>query len=148
MDLKAEHFERQVHTLEQERDQWEKKHEVRQINQRSFSPYTLLYTGGPREVPGLQEGARRARRQHGRAVIVLRSLFSHLYVRHRACDKFRVSLTLSIAAWLTYYIRPTLATLTTIQFVYVLNDLFSESINNVQLHETTCTVCLLSVEFK
>ena len=80
MDLKAEHFERQVHTLEQERDQWEKKYEVRQISQRSFSSHILLSTGHPREVSGLQEGARRARRQHGRAVIALRSLFSRLYV--------------------------------------------------------------------
>lgn len=29
VDLKAEHFERQVQRLEQERDQWEKKYEVR-----------------------------------------------------------------------------------------------------------------------
>ena len=32
MDLKAEHFERQVQTLEQDRDNWEKKYEVRKIN--------------------------------------------------------------------------------------------------------------------
>ena len=29
VDVKAEHFERQVQRLEQERDQWEKKYEVR-----------------------------------------------------------------------------------------------------------------------
>lgn len=29
MDVKAEHFERHVQRLEQERDQWEKKYEVR-----------------------------------------------------------------------------------------------------------------------
>lgn len=28
VDVKAEHFERQVQRLEQERDQWEKKYEV------------------------------------------------------------------------------------------------------------------------
>ena len=31
VDVKAEHFERQVTRLEQERDQWEKKYEVRNI---------------------------------------------------------------------------------------------------------------------
>lgn len=30
VDVKAEHFERQVQSLEQERDQWEKKHEEAQ----------------------------------------------------------------------------------------------------------------------
>ena len=30
VDVKAEHFERQVQRVEQERDQWEKKYEVRQ----------------------------------------------------------------------------------------------------------------------
>lgn len=29
VDVKAEHFERQVQRLEQERDAWEKKYEVR-----------------------------------------------------------------------------------------------------------------------
>ena len=44
MDLKAEHFERQVHTLEQERDQWEKKYEVWRINQQAFLPHnSYLY---------------------------------------------------------------------------------------------------------
>ena len=33
MDLKAEHFERQVSTVERERDNWEKKYEVRKSNQ-------------------------------------------------------------------------------------------------------------------
>ena len=40
MDLKAEHFERQVHTLEQERDTWEKKYEVRKIDHLSFPSHT------------------------------------------------------------------------------------------------------------
>lgn len=31
MDVKAEHYERQVTRLEQERDQWEKKYEVHPI---------------------------------------------------------------------------------------------------------------------
>ncbi|KAI8985554.1 tropomyosin like-domain-containing protein [Trametes punicea] len=31
VDVKAEHFERQVTRLEQERDQWEKKYEVREV---------------------------------------------------------------------------------------------------------------------
>lgn len=89
MDLKAEHFERQVHTLEQDRDGWEKKYEVSQIDRRSFIPHSPLSTGRPREVSGLQEGARRACRQHGRTMIALRSLFSRLYVWHRARDKYR-----------------------------------------------------------
>ncbi len=35
VDVKAEHFERQVTRLEQERDQWEKKYEVRDTPLRS-----------------------------------------------------------------------------------------------------------------
>jgi tropomyosin len=31
VDVKAEHFERQVQRVEQERDLWEKKYEVREI---------------------------------------------------------------------------------------------------------------------
>ena len=38
-DIRAEHFERQVKTLEQERDQWEKKYEVRQSNQWPFTTH-------------------------------------------------------------------------------------------------------------
>ena len=41
IDLKAEHFERQVHTLEQESAQWEKKYEVWQTNRQLFSLLTL-----------------------------------------------------------------------------------------------------------
>ena len=41
IDLKAEHFERQVQRLEQERDAWEKKYEVRKVGQSAFPPHTL-----------------------------------------------------------------------------------------------------------
>ena len=37
VDVKAEHFERQVHRAEQERDQWEQKYEVC-IHSFSLSP--------------------------------------------------------------------------------------------------------------
>ena len=52
-------------------------------------------------------------------MIALQPLFSHLYVRHRACDKYRVYLKFLAIAWLTFYIRRTLARLMTIQFVYL-----------------------------
>jgi tropomyosin, fungi type len=32
IDVKAEHFERQVQSVEQERDKWEKKYEVRPLS--------------------------------------------------------------------------------------------------------------------
>ena len=38
VDVKAEHFERQVQRAEQERDQWEQKHEVC-IHYFCWSPY-------------------------------------------------------------------------------------------------------------
>lgn len=73
MDLKAEHFERQVQTLEQERGTSEKKYEVREINQWLLSLLTPpLSTGASREVPGVEERARRARCQHGRTMITPR----------------------------------------------------------------------------
>ena len=50
MDLKAEHFERQVHTLEQERDGWEKKYEVSQIDRRSFIPHPPVYRKSSRSI--------------------------------------------------------------------------------------------------
>lgn len=59
MDLKAEHFERKVQSLEQERDTWENKYEVQQNNQRIFTILTFrLSAGGTPEVLRFQEGAR------------------------------------------------------------------------------------------
>ncbi|GAA98397.1 hypothetical protein E5Q_05083 [Mixia osmundae IAM 14324] len=52
IDVKAEHFERQVLRAEQERDSWEQKYEESQVN----------------KVPGFQEGARRGRLPDGIAV--------------------------------------------------------------------------------
>ena len=90
VDVKAEHFERQVTRLEQERDQWEKKYEVRSKLRIPFvlapgviSPLAvmsslydrraanvLLYTGSTREVSGVQAGARRAGRAQRNTVCV------------------------------------------------------------------------------
>ena len=62
MDVKAEHFERQVQRLEQERDQMEKKWEVRR---QLMMPTSLALISIPRrvgirsEVPPEQGGARR-----------------------------------------------------------------------------------------
>ena len=36
VDVKAEHFERQVQRVEQERDQWERKYEVRELTPRHY----------------------------------------------------------------------------------------------------------------
>lgn len=45
VDVKAEHFERQVTRLEQERDQWEKKYEVRDTPKLSaVSPFHPLHS--------------------------------------------------------------------------------------------------------
>ena len=66
VDVKAEHFERQVQRVEQERDQWERKYEVRRLTPEPLSPQCLtLNAGGGREVPSIQGRARRARVQHG-----------------------------------------------------------------------------------
>ena len=66
VDVKAEHFERQVQRVEQERDQWERKYEVRELTPEALSPQCLtLDAGGRREVPSVQGRARRARVQHG-----------------------------------------------------------------------------------
>ena len=87
VDVKAEHFERQVTRLEQERDQWEKKYEVRNIILASSygppdplcrHPLTrLLIPGSKREVSRVEAGARRARRQHGGSLIPQRSAMYH-----------------------------------------------------------------------
>jgi len=146
MDLKAEHFERQVHTLERERDQWEKKYEVCQYN--PISNYFLTFyhsTGNPREVSGFQERARRACRQHGRVVITLRSFFSHMYVQHRAGDDYRTYLTLSVAVLLIRYTRQTLVTLAAIRFMYL--TVFSVGASIISINSTP-PPRLLSVEFK
>lgn len=42
VDVKAEHFERQVTRLEQERDEWEKKYEVRNVTLFSRPPCLML----------------------------------------------------------------------------------------------------------
>lgn len=69
MDLKAEHFERQVHTVEQDRDNWEKKYEVRHSNPWLVSTHARLSTGSSPEIRGVQGRARPTCHQHGRAVI-------------------------------------------------------------------------------
>ena len=54
VDVKAEHFERQVQRLEQERDAWEKKFEVRTSLRLSMSSPHVV-TGSARkveEIPG------------------------------------------------------------------------------------------------
>ena len=56
MDLKAEHFERQVQSLEQERDNWEKKYEVRQTNQQ-MTP--LLHSVCLQEVLGKYQDSKK-----------------------------------------------------------------------------------------
>ncbi|KZT59049.1 hypothetical protein CALCODRAFT_450615, partial [Calocera cornea HHB12733] len=59
VDVKAEHFERQVTHAEQERDAWEKKYEVRPMEYLILSPVLNVLLGNGREVQGVPEGARR-----------------------------------------------------------------------------------------
>ena len=70
--MKAEHFERQVQRVEQERDQWEKKYEVRisassnrHIHHITNDLPLFCVTGCGYEVPGIKEGARRVGLFHG-----------------------------------------------------------------------------------
>ena len=63
VDVKAEHFERQVTRAEQERDDWEQKHSVISPLFRIWT--RLTKTGGSREVPAIQARTRRARRFYG-----------------------------------------------------------------------------------
>jgi hypothetical protein len=65
VDVKAEHFERQVTRAEQERDDWEQKHSVRFLLPLRRMKLTIV--GGCREVPAIQARARRACRLDGRS---------------------------------------------------------------------------------
>ncbi len=81
VDIKAEELERQATRLEQERDQWEKKYEVRDLTYRflwrsSRFPFCIGYG---EEVQGLQKRARRVGGFHGGPVIRCR-FFSLSYV--------------------------------------------------------------------
>ena len=58
VDVKAEHFERQVQRLEQERDQWEKKYEVGLEFLPLFVIHLIIYVGCTRKIPTIEEGAR------------------------------------------------------------------------------------------
>ena len=75
VDVKAEHFERQVQRLEQERDQWEKKYEVRSECCVLWLWFCIsqFYEGCAREIPAIKERARRARTFDGGPLI-----FPHL----------------------------------------------------------------------
>lgn len=81
VDVKAEHFERQLHRAEQERDAMEKKYEVRFIAwilARRISPDrppTRPFLGYSGEISAIQERVRRARAQHGRHLSSLGSMF-------------------------------------------------------------------------
>ena len=61
VDVKAEHFERQVTRAEQERDEWEKKHGVSYLSQETSRQKLTQSTGSSREVPAIQARARRGR---------------------------------------------------------------------------------------
>lgn len=82
VDVKAEHFERQVQRAEQERDAMEKKYEVRSVplTLRPTSVLVLLcspthqcclpFTGSTGEVPSLESRARRTRPDHGPDLLI------------------------------------------------------------------------------
>jgi hypothetical protein len=76
VDVKAEHFERQVQRVEQERDMWEKKYEVRPKHSRNRSRSHILScisfawsTGRTSEISRVQGRIGRARTEHGRPMI-------------------------------------------------------------------------------
>ena len=98
--MKAEHFERQVQRLEQERDAWEKKYEVSvAFYSGAASPVNVLIrcfaTGRRSEVQGLQGGARRSRREHGRPLIPSRLSMYYTASFLMTDDTFRQSFTMS-----------------------------------------------------
>jgi len=73
MDVKAEHFERQLHRAEQEKDAMEKKYEVRalviqySVLERGHTYLLLvLHTGYSGQIPSVQSRARRACSRYGR----------------------------------------------------------------------------------
>jgi hypothetical protein len=65
VDVKAEHYERQVTRAEQERDEWERKHGVGSSWIAMCDP-ELMFTGSCREVHAIKEGARRCRCSNGK----------------------------------------------------------------------------------
>lgn len=71
VDVKAEHFERQVQRAEQERDAWEQKYEVRGPRVIDvLIPFSLLtLAGSGSQVQEVAAGARGAREEHVRSVI-------------------------------------------------------------------------------
>lgn len=88
MDVKAEHFERQVQRVEQERDTWEKKYEVHHSSKHDPSRSCKLIimqclpsTGSSSEISRVKGGVGRARSEHGRLVIESHySFFSILWL--------------------------------------------------------------------
>ena len=56
VDVKAEHFERQVQRVEQERDHWEKKYEVSSVSSPIAPVRSNDLPGSGREIPKVQEG--------------------------------------------------------------------------------------------
>lgn len=63
VDVKAEHFERQVTVVTQERDDWESKHAVGGSCRARM--ICAKFSGSRREVPAVKEGARRGCRPDG-----------------------------------------------------------------------------------
>jgi hypothetical protein len=69
--VKAEHFERQVQRVEQERDQWEKKFEVLFPDHgATWVVLNMISTGNAEEIPRIKEGARRHGCVDGRHLII------------------------------------------------------------------------------
>src|SRR6266478_10239935 len=71
VDIKAEHFERQVQLVEQERDDLNKKYEVRTATIHDRSPRRLCISpaGHGNQTPQGESGAGRACLEHGGSLI-------------------------------------------------------------------------------
>ena len=85
VDVKAEHFERQVQRIEAERDNWEKKYEVSSARLgRDRAGWHLLThpTGLPSKVPRVEGGTRRACQHYAKSLSGLLYFVCCLDIHH------------------------------------------------------------------
>lgn len=84
MDVKAEHFERQVQRLEQERDVWEKKYEVcrpRHVPVCIFD-YALMLTGIRSQIPPVASRIGRFGEVDARYLIAVQETYPGISILH------------------------------------------------------------------
>jgi len=144
MDLKAEHYERQVQTLERDRDHWEKKHEVRRINQRLFFAYTpFVYRKSSRNIRSPRKSSTSSSPAWRGCDRVAISVFSSVCAT--SGSQYLSNVADAVCCSLVDLLRSTNSRKADDYSICILYDHFSGSMNNIHSHYFYARPCPLLI---